>query len=107
MPFYVIILTVDTRESEEALFEANDDAHAATEYPKHIPSPLSGVRQQLTYRGCEFDALEYRPRMARPQLGTTSYVNMPAPGPLYVMAENAQPALPHNKTSLSSSLNQL
>lgn len=45
--------------------------------------------------------------MARSQLGTTSYVNMLAPGPLYVMAENAQPALPHDEVSLSSSLNQL
>lgn len=107
MPFYVIILTVGASESAEALFEASDDAHAAIEYPKHIPGPLNSVRHQLSYMCCEFDALNYRPRMARPQLGTTSYINMPAPGPLYVMAENAQPALPHDRASLSSSLNQL
>lgn len=107
MPFYVIILTVNGRERPEGLFEANDDAHAATEYPKNIPGTLNSVQRQLSYRRCEFDALEHRPRMARPQLGTTSYVNMPGPGPLYVMEENAQPSLSHNDVSLSSSVNQL
>lgn len=107
MPFYVIILNVNGGESSEALFEANNDSHAATEYPKNIPGTLNGVQHQLSYRRCEFDALEHQPRMARPQLGTSSYINMPGSGPLYVMAENAQPQLPHDNNSLASSLNQL
>jgi len=107
MPIYTIVLTVSTRETEEGLFEANDDTHAATEYLNHIPQRYQGVQHQFSFRRCTFDALEYHPRMARPQLGTSSFINMPGPGPLYIMAENNQMTLPHNAASLSSSVNQL
>lgn len=107
MPVYVIVLTVGTRETPEGLFEAIDDTHAAIEYPKHIPSAYRGVPHQLSFRRCTFDALQYHPRMARPQLGPNSFINMPGPGPLYIMAENKQMALPHNASSLASSVNQL
>ncbi|WP_342111620.1 hypothetical protein [Methylobacterium sp. SI9] len=107
MPFYVIVLTVGNTNDPVGLFEANDDADAAVQYPAGVPQQYRGVMHQLSYRRCTFDALEYHPRMARPQLGTNSYINMPGPGPLYIMAENAQMTLPHNANSLSSSINQL
>ena len=41
------------------------------------------------------------------KLVSTRTLNMPGPGPLFKMEENADPPLPHDAVSLSSSLNQL
>lgn len=107
MPIYVIVSTIGGIENAEGLFEAKDDAQAVHLYPQKIPKHLNNASYPLIYRRCDFGALEYRPRMARPQLGVSHYINMIGQGPLFIMWENAQTPLPHDANALSSSLNQL
>lgn len=100
---YVIVLTVLGSGSENTVgdFDA-DDADSAQIFPNNIPSAYIGVPHQLSFRRSDLGALTYYPRMARPQIGFSSYINMPGPGPLFIMAENGQPPLPHDPVSLSS-----
>jgi hypothetical protein len=107
VPTDIVILTVNGTESAEGAFDAADDTDAAAKLPQHIPRQYRGAQRQFKCERAEIDALRYYPRMARPQIGFSAYINMPGPGPLFRMEENAQPPLPHDTTSMSSSMNQL
>jgi hypothetical protein len=103
MPTYVLVSPYS-----QSAFEATDDSDADAKLPANIPDYLNHLSRSLfTVRRAEVDALRYFPRMARPQIGFESAINMSGPGPLFKIAENKDPPLPHDPVSLSSSLNQL
>lgn len=107
MPFYVFFVTVHGHISNTGVFEAADDALADIEFKARTSTGSKEDGVCVNYRRCELDASLYYPRMARPQLNVGSYIGHEGLGPLYIPNENAQTPLPHDKSSLSTSLNQL
>ena len=108
MPTYIVVLK-SSGGSETVIgnFDAEDDQDSLVKLPQNIPGQYNGLQHAITCQRCEIDALKYYPRMARPQLGFDSYINMPGLGPLFKMEENAQRPLPHDAVAMSASLNQL
>jgi hypothetical protein len=108
LPTYVVVGKPGTGEEwAETAFDADNDSDAQARLPAHIPDHLKRAGINCACRRAEVDALKYYPRMARPQIGFDAAINMPGPGPLFKMEENADLPLPHDAVLLSSSLNQL
>jgi hypothetical protein len=65
------------------------------------------VANPLVINKCDFEPGQFYPRMARPQLINNSYIGVAPKGPLYLYEENMAAMLPHDKSSLANSVNQL
>jgi hypothetical protein len=107
MPTYIAISNVNGNERVADVFEADDDQDSNAKFRQKKLDQYDGPQCYTTHKRAEVDALKYYPRMARPQIGFSSYLSSQAPGPLFNVEENAQPPLPHDAVSMSSSLNQL
>jgi hypothetical protein len=106
MPFYIVETWVNLY--DKMFVGLVDVPDATTDIKSFVSQQLRlSTEKILNVSKCEFSPGEYLPRMARPQLITDYYINVPGKGPLYISGENMASTLPHDPSALANSVNQL